>query len=232
MKSTTPPCHLTPINLHSPTDFAEIHRQRRICGWDSDLPTLESWKRKQDEGVKGFYWLCIPDPAAAAAAAATTSISTTTQPPAPSTEEKTVYAGHISLDAYSDPADEELARADRTVLTVQTLFILPAYRGLGLGSRAMDLVEALAATTETNCRWLALTTLSERHYLDESPEGTGVWARTGAEPPVMGCNQWWYARRGYVLWKEEPRWREVGVAGDEVVFYAAFMRKGLRGRGE
>ncbi|OJJ98285.1 hypothetical protein ASPACDRAFT_44790 [Aspergillus aculeatus ATCC 16872] len=221
MNTATPPCHLAPINLHSPADFAEIHRQRQICGWDHDLPKLESWKRKQDEGLKRFYWLCIPDPTAAAAPATPSTEA--------SEEKKVVYAGHISLDAYSDPADEELARADRAVLTIQTLFILPAYRGLGLGSRAMDLVEALAATTETQCRWLALTTLSERHYLDESPEGTGVWARTGAEPPVMGCNQWWYARRGYVLWKEEPRWREVGVAGDEVVFYAAFMRKELAG---
>ncbi|PYH43053.1 GNAT family N-acetyltransferase [Aspergillus saccharolyticus JOP 1030-1] len=217
MKATTPTCHLTPINLHDPAEHAEMQRQRRICGWDHEAETIEGWKLKQDEGLKSFFWICIPDP---------TTTSTTIQAAV------TIRAGHIALDAYSDPPDEGLARADRSILTIQTFFILPEYRAMGLGRRAMDLVEERAATVEQpHCRSLALTTKSERHYLDESPEGTGVWARTGSQPPLQGCSQWWYARRGYVTWKEEARWSEVGVDGSEVVFYAAFMRKEVKPQG-
>ncbi|RAL07254.1 uncharacterized protein BO97DRAFT_446989 [Aspergillus homomorphus CBS 101889] len=219
---TPPPCQLRPINLHDPSDFTEMQRQRQICGWDHEAPKIESWRNKQDEGLKGFYWVCIPDPSSGSSSSSSSSSSIAT------TSSSTIRAGHISLDAYSDPPDADLARADRSVLTVQTLFILPEYRGLGLGRRAMDLVEEKARTQEPKCRYLALTTLSERHFVDESPEGTGVWARTGSAPPRMGCNQWWYARRGYVFWKEEPRWTDKGLDGSEVAFYAAFMRMDVR----
>jgi hypothetical protein len=195
------PCTLTPINLHNPPEYTELQHQRQKCGWDSEDSSLLAWRAKQDANLKSFFWITIPSP---------------TDP------DSCIRAGHISLDAYAEPPDLELANPDRSVLTIQTFFILPEYRG-GLGRRAMDLVEALAAQ-EPRCKYVTLNALSKKYFYEES----WFWDKLERERPSV-CAVEWYERRGYVWWKSEPRYREPRLYGGEVIVWADFLRKPLLG---
>ncbi|KAF7585698.1 hypothetical protein BBP40_010259, partial [Aspergillus hancockii] len=146
----TPPsnCTLIPINLNDQTQYTEMLRQRQICGWSQTPSTLDSWRQKQAQGLKSFFWITI----------------TTTYGDSNSNSTQPIRAGHISLDAYSDLQEHEhhLARADKSLLTIQAFFLLPEYRASGLGRRAMQLVEELAVTEpygSPDCRGIALTAL-------------------------------------------------------------------------
>ncbi|KAL1961490.1 hypothetical protein VTN77DRAFT_1669 [Rasamsonia byssochlamydoides] len=147
--------------------------------------------------------------------------------PSSSTATELVRAGHISLDSYCDPPDPELATSDKTIMTIQTFFILPEYRGTGLGRQAMDLVESMATKEpfgSPQCNFITVNTLSKRYLRDEWPEWRGIWKDLTREPPAFS-NQEWYERRGYVQWKEEPRYHERTRDGREVVLVASFLRK-------
>ena len=187
-----------------------MHRQRLLCGWDHSPATIEQWRQKQSEGLKSFFWITIPDP------------NSNSHP----SQTQTIRAGHISLDAYSDPPDPELSRADKSLLALQTFFVLPEYRALRLGARAMDLIEDLARQ-EPRCEAIALTALSKRYMYEEGPEGRGLWERIGMEMPP-GSIQEWYEKRGYVGWEEEPRYEEKTRDGGVVWLREVFMRKELR----
>ncbi|KAE8147041.1 hypothetical protein BDV25DRAFT_169432 [Aspergillus avenaceus] len=207
MTSTIEKCTLHPINLHNPTEFTELQRQRHKCGWLYDNAALETWRSKQDARLKSFFWIIIPS----------------------NTGPDHIRAGHISLDSYTDPPDLELASSDRSALTIQTFFILPEYRGDGLGRKAMDLVEALATQEpygSRECEYVTMTSMSKKYYYSEEVEWRGIWERLVRERPVV-CPVDWYERRGYVRWKSEPRFREVDVDGEEVVIVADFLRRAL-----
>lgn len=95
-----------------------------------------------------------------------------------------------------------------------------------LGARAMDLIEDLARQ-EPRCEAIALTALSKRYMYEEGPDGRGLWERIGMEMPP-GSIQEWYEKRGYVGWKEEPRYEEKTRDGGVVWLREVFMRKELR----
>lgn len=199
-------CTLIPINLSDPSEAAELQQQRTVCGWDNTPEHIAIWREKQEAGLKSFFW-----------------ITTSTKPAghSPSESEIPVRAGHISLDAYAEPADWELANADKTRVTVQTFFILPEHRSSGFGGSAMRQIAALAAQEpfgSAQCEYVTLNCLSKKHYYDEV---LGPIARKIM--PI--CNQEWYERQGYVAWKVEPRYKEVLMDGRTLVFNAAFMRK-------
>ncbi|KFY15864.1 hypothetical protein V492_01711 [Pseudogymnoascus sp. VKM F-4246] len=200
-------CRLEPVNLHDADQFAEIQRQRVICGWSFDLQTLQTWKDKQQAAVKSLFWITVPDS------------STESNYP--------IRAGHISLNAYCDPPDLDLARADKSVLTIGSFFLLPEYRAHGLGQRAMALVEEIAVVEpygSPRCRFITLTALSKRHIDDDGPEWRGVWERLGKSPPSFSIKEW-YEKLGYISWKEEPLYEEVALDGQVVKIWEAFMRK-------
>ncbi|KAE8351136.1 hypothetical protein BDV28DRAFT_159000 [Aspergillus coremiiformis] len=202
--STEEPCTLIPINLHNSTEFAELKHQRQKCGWDYEDTNLLAWRDKQDANLKSFFWITIPS--------------------STESDARRTRAGHISLDSYANPPDPELAMADRSVLTIQTFFILPEYRG-GLGRRAMDLVEVLAAEEpygSPQCKYLTLNTISKRYFYEES----GFWNKLDRVRPQV-CTAEWYERRGYVCWKSESRYREPRLEGDEAIVYSDLMRKPL-----
>lgn len=202
-------CRLEPINLHDPDQYAEVRRQRLLCGWDHEPATLEQWKLKQAEGLKSFFWITIPSSTA---------------------EEPAMRAGHISLDGYSEPPDPELSRTDKSILALQTFFVLPEYRALRLGGRAMELIEELALTEpygSPGCKAIALTAISKRYMYEEGPDGRGLWERVGREIPP-GSIEEWYEKRGYVTWKVEPRYEVETVDGGTVWLWEAYMRKVLR----
>ncbi|KAL5362097.1 hypothetical protein BJX96DRAFT_153395 [Aspergillus floccosus] len=220
-----PPITLVPINLHNPPEHAELQAQRRLCGWDYSDAALLKWRQKQDAGLKNFFWITSPKAVADKSPQTDSPDADTATDP----ETGAVRAGHISLDAYADPPDLELARADRSILTIQTFFVRSEYRSLGLGRAAMDLVETMAGQEpygSPRCEYVTVTSTSKRYYYNETagPDGTGLWALLGREVPRV-CAVDWYERRGYVRWKSEKRWSDVSLDGEKVDLVADFLRK-------
>lgn len=199
-------CTLIPINLSDPSEAEELQHQRTVCGWDNTPEKFALWRAQQEAGLKSFFWITK---------STNSSNDSTGEPETP------VRAGHISLDAYAEPADWELANEEKTNLHVQTFFILPEHRSGGLGGSAMRQIEALAPRGpfgSENCEYITLNCMSKKHYYDEV---LGPICRKVM--PI--CNQEWYEKQGYVAWKEEPRYKEVLLDGGTIVFNAAFMRK-------
>ena len=210
---------LEPINLYNPLQFEELKRQRQICGWEYNDTDLHYLRNKQDEGLKPFFWILSHHPPP-------------TNSPLPSNSDhspRPIRAGHISLDSYANPPDPELATAARTILTIQTFFILPQFRSTGLGRTCMDALESMATKLpygSPGCKRVTLTALSRRISEEEGDQWKDVWKRLGRTRPLL-TNQSWYERRGYVAWKEEERYSAWTTEGEEVRFIFCFMRKEL-----
>ncbi|RAO64545.1 uncharacterized protein BHQ10_000557 [Talaromyces amestolkiae] len=231
---------LVPINLNDPDQHAEFKQQRVVCGWDHSDKALQMFIEKQEKGLKSLFWIMIQQKAQANGKQQNGGNVSVTQHTnghaadgnavSPSATLFTIRAGHISLDSYTEPADPELAREDRSIMTVQTFFILPEYRTGGVGRAAMDLVEVLAMQEpygSPHCHTLALTTVSKKHIEIDAPEWRGLWKRCGFNVPKFS-NEIWYEKLGYVYWKEEPRYDAVALDGSPSHIIASFMRKKLR----
>jgi GNAT superfamily N-acetyltransferase len=216
-------CTLVPINLDDPSEYEELRQQRQVCGWNHTPEALALWHEKQRAGLKSFFWITTSKPAPSSASESKPG----SDAESPSSEPTPIRAGHISLDAYTEPPDSSVANADKTRLAIRTFFILPDHRSSGLGRASMSLIESLAGHEpygSPNCEFTTLDCMSKEHYYD----------------PVLGpavkkvqpiCNQEWYERLGYVVWKVEPRYEDTVVleSGEirEVVYKAAFMRKAV-----
>ncbi|KAJ5256768.1 hypothetical protein N7478_012872 [Penicillium angulare] len=208
-QSSSPQCHLEPVDLNDASQFNEIRDQRIICGWESDIQTLRGWQDKAD--LKRLFWIIIPDNSTHA-------------------EKTFIHAGHISLDASSNLLDESGISSGETELSINSVFIMPDYRSLGLGKRAVKLVETMAVTEpygDSNCRCLTLTALSKRYFYDDAPEWSGLWEKIGMERPSFSIQEW-YEKLGYVSWKVEPLYEEKTLDGETVMIWEAFMKKDLR----
>lgn len=208
------PCTLIPMNLHDPLEFEVLSQQRVICGWNYEPKIIAAWREMMDQGLKSLFWISLPDG---------------------------TRAGHISLDSadrYSpdDTLDLELANPDRSVMTITTFFIRHEYRSGGLGRAAMDILEDYATQEpygSPHCRAITVNTLSRKYYEDDAEEWRGIWKRlVGRKAPPRGrSNEDWYHRRGYVTWKEIPKYKENRtIDGSEITFLAVFMRKELQPR--
>lgn len=231
---------LVPINLNDPDQHAEFKQQRVICGWDYSDEALQMFIEKQKKKLKSLFWIMIRQKVEANGKqenADPVSITKNANGHArdgntlsPSITLSTIRVGHISLDSYTEPADPEVALEDRSIMTVQTFFILPEYRTGGVGRAAMGLVEILATQEpygSPHCHTLALTTVSKKHIQIDAPEWKGIWKRCGLDVPPFD-NQSWYEKLGYVYWKEEPRYNAVALDGSHIHIIASFMRKKLR----
>ncbi|KAI9369858.1 hypothetical protein BJX61DRAFT_124590 [Aspergillus egyptiacus] len=200
-------CTLVPINLTNPSEYEKLRHQRTVCGWSNTADVFENWRKKQEAGLKSFFWIMVP----CGESKNESTVSDTTP----------VRVGHISLDAYADPPDYDLANEKKTNLTIQQFFILPQYRSGGLGRTVMKMIEDMATKKpygSPDCEYITLNTMSKKHYYDDV---TGPYIRS-----VMAiCNQEWYERQGYVSWKEEPRYEDTLPDKTQVVFDAVFMRK-------
>lgn len=202
-------CRLEPIKLQDADQFEEMRQQRIACGWFYDTPTIQEWREKQEENLKSLFWITVPNVSDGM--------------------NMSVHVGHVALNAYGDPPKVGLGRADKSVLSISSLFILPEYSAQGLGRRVMELLEEVAAVEpygSPHCRFLALTALSKRHLYDEGPQWRGIWERLGSSPPRF-CVQEWYERLGYVGWKEEWLYEEQTPDGEVVKLMEVFMRKEL-----
>ncbi|KAK3070902.1 hypothetical protein LTS18_014986 [Coniosporium uncinatum] len=105
----------------------------------------------------------------------------------------------------------------------------------------MDVLEALATQEpygSRDCRAIAVDTLDRRYWELDGEEWRGWWVKWGQPTPERGrSNEDWYARRGYVKFKERPKYTNdfkgsaKGGAEEEQgggLLIASFLRKELR----
>jgi len=200
-------CQLQRIELDDQDQYQRLQSQRKECGWYYEDAYLNSWREAALVGAKCLFWIMTSSP-------------TPDQP--------AVYAGHISLDSvseYDDPK-HELARPDKSLLTISTFFVLPEFQGRGLGGQAMAQVERLARMEpygHPRCSAIAIMSLSCRYVEDAALRARYIeW--TGETPSSY---ERWYARMGYVKWKEEACTEITTPSGEVVLLVEAFMRKDL-----
>jgi GNAT superfamily N-acetyltransferase len=206
------------MNLHDPYQFGELRRQRTACGWNFEAKTIESWRAAMDGKTKALFWITIPlaDP--------------------PSEESQSVKGesspnrvGHISLDSDKQPPDYEMAKPDKSVMEISTLYILQEYRRMGLATAAVVQLEGWAKVEpygSPNCKALTVNTISKRYTEDEGEQWRGLFLKRGLTAPDRGWStEEWYESMGYVKWKEEYVWNERVLDGMEIKLMAAFMRK-------
>lgn len=196
-------CTLEPIDLHDRAQADELLRQRVLCGWAMTPDCIDAWRDAMDARTKGFFWIKAPS-------------------------RPGLRAGHVSLDSEADPPDPELADPrDGSVLTVARFFVLPEHRGAGLGRGAMETLEAYAREAPYGspaCRAIALDTLSRRYTEDDEHRAQWEWL-TGLPVRARGTsNEDWYARQGYVKFKEVPKY-ECIREGHKLI--AVYMRKNI-----
>ncbi|KAH7120268.1 hypothetical protein B0J13DRAFT_457336 [Dactylonectria estremocensis] len=204
-------CRLEPMDLHDPDEFSELLRQRTLCGWNKDPSKIEQWRDEMANKTKSLFWI-VP--------------THLTGVPPPQR-----YVGHIALCSISE--DLELANPDKSVFTFDTLFILPEHRGGGLGRAAIQALEACAREEpygSPNCKAMTVKTISRKYREDDECRDIYMRlnSRRGMGPPEKGTSQEdWYARMGYVKWKEEPGYWTTLVDGTKILLDEVSMRKRL-----
>jgi len=220
-----PSASLIPIDLKIEQERQILYDQRIICGWNSDK--IPKWAAAIQAGSRSFFWICLaPD--------ASRNIPTLTRD-----GETYQPVGHVSLDKVdiTEPdniPDTTLADTEKGIITITSLFVLPAFHRSGLGAFAMDECERLARIPPfglENISAITVNTLSPRYCVGgvEGPDGMGQMERDAGEPrPVPQNNMPWYERKGYKKYKEAPRYTSKDKQGDTLWWNAVFMRKELR----
>jgi GNAT superfamily N-acetyltransferase len=188
------------IDLHNQQDINDFIVQRKICGWNFSQEIIAKWRDAGDKGLKTMFWIVLHD-------------------------KDSTKVGHISLASRAEPDDPDLAKEDRSVMTISTFFILPQHRSGGIGRKVMDVIEDMATKEpygSPNCRAIAIDTLSHKYYDHDNP----YWDQLKEELENQPSNQLWYERRGYVPFKVLPRYQEKTIGG-EITLDAVFLRKEL-----
>ncbi|KAM7214574.1 hypothetical protein V8F06_010056 [Rhypophila decipiens] len=222
---------LEPINLHSQSQFDELLRQRKICGWSMTVEDVLTWRSEIDVGKQYFFWILHP--------------CSDSPPDTEGQKQNVIYAGHITTSRLDGPSHPFLSAAGKTngnppdkVQYIGSLFILPEYRTLGLGRKAMSAIESLARVPPyggPEIKALTLNCLSGRYIDDDSSEewrpfAEKVYAKMGLPMPERGrSNQAWYASMGFKYVREKPSYSTgfYGQDGKEILFVAVAMRKDL-----
>lgn len=210
-----PQCTLEPMDLADPYQFGELRRQRAACGWSFEVETLESWRAAMAAKTRALFWITIP--------------INSEEPSKDSSPSNRV--GHISLVSEQEPPNYEMAKPDKSIMELSTLYILPEYRRMGLATAAVVQVERWAKCEpygSPNCKALTAYTISKRYTEEDGEQWRGLFLKRGIPPPDRGWStEAWYQGMGYVTWKEEYVWNEQLLDGTKVKIMAAFMRKDM-----
>lgn len=202
---------LEPINLHDGYEYEELRRQRILCGWNYESKSLDKWKRDIDANTRSLFWINL---------LATDGKSSLNR------------VGHIGLNSEIDPPELDLANPDKSVMEISNFFILPEYRHGGLGRIVFEMLESYATKEpygSPSCKVITINTISRRYTEEDGDEWRGLYARKGLKAPPKGKSmEDWYARMGYVKWKEEPRYPDRLQDGTEVKLLAVFMKKSIQ----
>ncbi|KAI5195112.1 hypothetical protein E4T39_08361 [Aureobasidium subglaciale] len=215
---------LIPMNLKQETERQILYDQRIICGWNHDK--IPKWAAAIEAGTRSFFWICLaPD--------ASRDLVTFTR------DGKTFMpVGHVSLDKVdiNEPdavPDTTLADPEKGVLTITSLFVLPAFHRSGLGAFAMDECERLARVPPFGSESIVAVTVNTLHpkYCvggEEGPDGIGQFEREGSGRPLPKNNMIWYEKKGYKKYKEGPRYTSRTKEGELLWWQACFLRKEIR----
>ncbi|KAK4450399.1 hypothetical protein QBC34DRAFT_402669 [Podospora aff. communis PSN243] len=207
---------LEAIDLHDRAHFAELQRQRVLCGWNHSTSAIEAWRDANDAHTQAMFWV-VP-----------TALSTLPIPER--------YAGHIAMykTAFDNQDGIDSALPELTAMNLSTLFILPEHRGKGLASTAVRAIEAMAKIEPygwPECKVMTLNTLARRYVEEDEWRAVAEvpYRLEGMELPPKGTsNEDWYGRMGYVKWKEvEKMYPAKREDGSEFWFAASFMWKEL-----
>jgi len=230
-KTSPAGAHLTSIDFENDHERTTLYTQRVACGWHKD--SIDFWAKAQARGERNMFWITLPaDTTHISADKDIAGLGILTRD-----GHRLLLVGHISLDKQDPPSpgrvdeDDTLTASDGSVLTITSLYVLPAYASLGLGAFAMDGCERLAQSARygsDNCRAVTLTTLAPRYFPGglEGPDGMGIWERLGLTTPGRD-NMPWYVRRGYVRYQEKLRYAVSMDDGTKYLMYASYMRKEL-----
>jgi GNAT superfamily N-acetyltransferase len=199
-------CQFRKIELDKQDQYQRLQSQRKECGWYYEDTYLDRWREAAAEGAKCLFWIM--------------ALSTLDQ--------SAIFAGHISLDSISEYEDpkHELARPDKSLLTISTFFVLPEFQGRGLGGQAIAEMERLAKMEpygHPRCTALTMMSLSYRYV--EDPILRARYVEWTGEAPLS--YEKWYARIGYVKWKEEACTEITTPSSEVVLLVEVFMRKSL-----
>jgi GNAT superfamily N-acetyltransferase len=157
------------------------------------------------------------------------------QPPA----QRLARAGHIALCSISSDGDLEVANPDRSVMTIAVLFVLPELRSLGIARAAMDTLEGYATREpygSPDCKALVVNALSRSYVEDDEMRKfmlEGLQTKDGLlenphHPEKGRSNEDWYAKRGYIKWKEEPKYPVTLKDGTPHKLIASYLKKPLK----
>lgn len=228
------------MNLYDQAEIDDLIPQRIACGWNYEMERILGWRDQMERGEKYLFWITIPDPVGVdittmpSTEAGLTSSSANNQSVVSSTlPESYVKAGHVALASKADPPHPQLARQDKSVLTISTFFILPTYRSGGLGRSVMDAMESMATKSpygSEKCEAIAIDTLSKKYFDRSRPEFEmmkSFLTVDGRGEEFVPSNQLWYERRGYRKFHEEPRYDAPLPDNKAFQLDAVFLRKEL-----
>lgn len=230
---------LIPLDLANEQQVAILKAQRIVCGCANTDQNIKSWRSHIEANDRAMFWIALEASTPAAAGAipkAGLDFITTTDSPVAKAD-RYLVVGHIALDK-KDYVNDDMVAAEDTLtspdgsrLMIATLFILPEFKALRLGTYAMDRLEILARDPHygsAKCTTLTLATMSERHAKGgvPGPEGYGIWAGLGGLEIPERTNVGWFERLGYVGYKEAARY--FAVPGRETPdVWCTFMEKRL-----
>ena len=198
-------CRLQPIDLNDKEQYQRLQSQRRECGWYYEDEYLNRWQKAAVTGAKCLFWITTPSFDAG---------------------QSIIFAGHISLDSFaeSEKYQHELARPDKSLLTISTFFVLPEYRGAGIGGQAMAQVEQLAGSEPYgHPRCSAVTIMSLSCQYTEDPMWRARYIEWTGETP--SSYERWYSRIGCVKWKEEACTEIIGPDNRVILLIEVFLKK-------
>ncbi|KAJ4151154.1 hypothetical protein LMH87_011869 [Akanthomyces muscarius] len=197
---------LIPWDPASDAHAERMTTQRHACGWDVDQ--VPYWQKKVAAGDKLLFWIVLSGRgdeeellakhrAGSAAEIAplrdtAARVGRTDRTP---TADEFLPIGHIALDEY--PMRNVLFGLPAATLWIKSFYISKAIQSGGLGRKAMEQAEAMAAAAPFHSAALALDTTHQawqRRMTSQSLYGTD---EPPADAPSIRTNQAWYTRQDY-----------------------------------
>lgn len=141
----------------------------------------------------------------------------------------------FGLGSWAMREAERLVREGYVVPPVQGICLPPLSSSIWVGNTDGSTQPDLGV----QCHTLTLSTLANRHYILEGPEGKGMWERQGLDVSEMDVHYHgpWYRKLGYECFHEMPKWAadtmggmpnsDVWTEGKEALWWAEFWRKAV-----
>jgi len=235
----TLPAALILIDFENKAEVELLQNQRIQCGWKANV--IDEWCEQARRGERAMFWIGLAASTAIdhgpSADRVAEDVNIADAPaiinrlPVYSSsgsdnlkDNRYLSVGHISLDRVDhDHQPPDLTLADpnlpHPLLTITTLFVLPAFAGSGLANSALKACEQLAqespfgseacraVTLNTlvrspgTLRWIGAEQTNIEDWVDEG--GKNLWEMLGAKKPRKKFDKGaWYQRLGYVPFKE------------------------------